>query len=152
MDVSRRLYRLEVREELKELRARYCYCVDEQNWEVFPDLFIENPTLDFGGMGVYEGQEGLDRFAHQFVDGQLSGSAHMLSNPILDIDEDAASGRWYVESPITFSDGSGAWRQGWYEDEYRRTDGEWKIASIEMRFVYVADYDEEDGWSDLQLL
>ncbi|WP_458210655.1 nuclear transport factor 2 family protein [Haladaptatus sp. NG-SE-30] len=152
MDETQRLRRLEAREAIKELRARYCYSIDEQDWDAFYDLFVADPTLDFGGMGVYEGSEGLARFAHQFVEGQLERSAHMLSNPILDVDVDGnrATGRWYVESPITFSDGSGAWRQGWYEDEYRYIDGEWKIATIEMRFVYTADYDE-GGWSDLRL-
>jgi hypothetical protein len=147
-----RLQRLVDREELKELRARYCYCVDEQDWEPFFDLFVPDPTLDFGGMGVYEGRDGLERFAAEFVEAQLEGSAHLLSNPILDIEGDEATGRWYVESPLTFADGSGAWRQGWYRDEYRRVDGAWKIDSITMRFVYTADYDDETGWSDLRLV
>jgi hypothetical protein len=103
-------------------------------------------------MGVYEGQEGLERFAAEFVEAQLESSAHMLSNPILEIDGNEATGRWYVESPLTFADGSGAWRQGWYRDEYRRLDGEWRIETIEMRFVYTADYDDETGWSDLRLI
>lgn len=147
-----RLQRLETREQLKELRAKYCYHVDEQNWEPFYELFVPDPTLDFGGMGVYEGQEGLERFAAEFVEAQLESSAHMLSNPILEIDGNEATGRWYVESPLTFADGSGAWRQGWYRDEYRRLDGEWRIETIEMRFVYTADYDDETGWSDLRLI
>jgi len=146
------LQRLADREDLKELRAKYCYYVDEQDWEPFVDLFVPDPTLDFGGMGVYEGQSGLERFAAEFVEGQLEGSAHMLSNPILEIDDDEATGRWYVESPLTFADGSGAWRQGWYRDEYQRVDGAWKINSITMRFVYTADYDDETGWSDLRLV
>lgn len=146
------LQRLADREELKELRAKYCYYVDEQDWEPFVDLFVPDPTLDFGGMGVYEGQDGLERFAAEFVEGQLEGSAHMLSNPILEIDGDEATGRWYVESPLTFADGSGAWRQGWYRDAYRRLDGAWKIDSITLRFVYTADYDDETGWSDLRLV
>lgn len=148
---TERLRRLETREQLKELRAKYCYYVDERNWGPFYDLFVEDPTLDFGGMGVYQGRDGLERFAHEFVEGQLEGSAHMLSNPILAVDGDEATGRWYVQSPLKFTDGSGAWRQGWYRDEYRRVEDEWHIGAIEMRFVYTADYDE-GGWSDLRLL
>lgn len=147
-----RLQRLETREQLKELRAKYCYYVDEQHWAPFFDLFVPDSTLDFGGMGVYEGRDGLERFAAEFVEAQLEGSAHMLSNPILEIEGDEATGRWYIESPLTFVDGTGGWRQGWYRDEYRRLDGTWKIESITMRFVYTADYDDETGWSDLRLL
>jgi hypothetical protein len=147
-----RLQRLVDREELKELRAKYCYYVDEQHWEPFFDLFVPDPTLDFGGMGVYEGRDGLERFAAEFVEGRLEGSAHMLSNPILEVDGDEATGRWYVEAPLTFADGTGAWRQGWYRDEYRRLDGDWLIGSITMRFLYTADYDEETGWGDLRLV
>lgn len=147
-----RLRRLEARERLKELRAKYCYCVDEQDWEPFFDLFVPEPTLDFGGMGVYEGQEGLERFATEFVEAQIERSVHVLSNPILEIDGDEATGRWYVESPLTFVDGNGAWRQGWYRDRYRRVDGTWHIDTVEMRFVYTADYDDKGGWSDFRAL
>lgn len=150
MSLEARVQRLEDREELKELRARYCYCVDTEDWESFFDLFTDDPVLDFGGMGVYEGRDGLEEFTREFVDAQLQGSAHMLTNPILDIDGDRATGKWYVEAPITFADGSGAWRQGYYRDEYRRVDRTWKIAHSTMRFLYTANFD--DGWSDLNLL
>jgi hypothetical protein len=50
------------------------------------------------------------------------------------------------------ADGSGAWRQGWYRDEYRRLDGEWRIDTMKMRFAYMADYDDENGWSDLRVI
>jgi len=149
MSVKKRLERLEAREELKELRAKYCYAVDTRNWDRFGELFTDDPVLDFGGMGTYEGQEGLAAFADEFVEGQLEGSVHMLSNPVLRIDGETATGRWYVQSPLTFADGTGGWRQGTYEDEYRKVGSDWHIDRIHLRFNYTADF--EDGqWTDLR--
>lgn len=153
MSVEDRLERLEAHLAVRDLRAKYCYAVDERDWDGFYDLFTADPVLDFGGMGVYEGREGLERFASEFVEGRLRGSAHLLANPLVDVDVDdqVSTGRWYVNSPITFADGTGAWRLGRYDDEYRRVDGDWRIARMRLRFVYAADYDGA-AWSDLRLV
>ncbi|WP_435158274.1 nuclear transport factor 2 family protein [Haladaptatus sp. DFWS20] len=146
-----RLDRIVSHLELREIRAKYCYAIDERDWNEFRTLFTDDPVLDFGAMGVYKGRDGLDRFINEFVENQLLGSAHLLANPLIEIDGDEATGAWYVNSPITFTDGTGAWRLGRYDDEYRRIDGRWRIDHIQLRFIYTADYDGET-WSDLCLV
>ncbi|WP_435361838.1 nuclear transport factor 2 family protein [Haloarchaeobius sp. DFWS5] len=149
--LSARVARLEARGALKELKAAYCYSIDARDWDRLRSLFTSDAVLDFGGLGTYEGDDGLDRFVREFVEANLDGSAHMVHNPVLDVDGDTATGRWYVESPVTYADGSGGWRQGVYDDEYRRVDGEWRFASVQMRFLYTADFGP-DGWPDVSLV
>lgn len=148
MSIEERLRRLEARGAIRELRAKYCYVVDEREWEKLNDLFTDDAVLDFGAMGVYEGRQGLERFATEFVDEQLQASAHLVANPMIEVDGNEATGRWYVNAPISFASGKGAWRIGRYADEYRRVGREWRIDHMRLRFVYTAEYDD-DGWTDL---
>jgi hypothetical protein len=154
MSLETRVARLEARERIKELKSAYCFAVDRQEWDGFHELFTHDVVLDFGTLGEYEGHDGIDRFTAEFVEETLQGSAHFLTNPIIDIDidDEIATGRWYVESPITFADGTAGWRQGRYDDEYHMVDNKWKIARSNMQFMYAADFDNEDGWSELELL
>lgn len=143
MSVEERLARLEAKDEIRELRANYCYHVDERDGEAFASLFAEDAVLDFGGAGRYAGRDELREFVDSVVPDHYAFIVHMVHNPVVEVDDDTATGRWYFEAPAT-ADGTDVWIQGRYADEYERVDGEWLFASVEARFNYVADYDE--GW------
>ncbi len=56
-------------------------------------------------------------------------TAHVVSNPLIDVEGDEATGRWYLMLAYRTPDGEVGWKQTTYEDEYRKADGEWKIVS-----------------------
>ncbi|MFB6142197.1 MAG: nuclear transport factor 2 family protein [Halorientalis sp.] len=145
MSVEQRLERLESREEIKELRAEYCYCVDDTDGEAFAALFTEDATLDFGSAGTYTGHEELREFVDSVVPEHYEFIVHMVHNPVIDVDGDTATGRWYFEAPCT-SGGTDMWIQGVYDEAYERVDGAWRFADVEATFNYVAEYDE--GWGE----
>lgn len=146
-DLASRVARLEDREAIRRVRYEYCYAVDMQDWDALVDLFTADATLDYGGLGTYDGHEGVREFGSEFVEANLEATAHAVHLPILDVDGGEATGQWYVTSPVTYADGSGGFRWGRYDERYRREDGDWKIADLRLRFVYALDYGE-DGWSD----
>ena len=41
-DLEKRIRRLEDREAIKELKARYWYCIERKLWNELPDLFTED--------------------------------------------------------------------------------------------------------------
>jgi len=147
--LEERLTRLEYREEIRELRATYCYRTDRRDWDGYAALFTEDAHLDFGPVGEFDGREEIRGFAEHVVGANHPFLSHMLHNPIIDVDVEAgtATGQWYFEVPCTFEDGSAGWIQGTYDDEYVREDGEWLFASIVADFNYFADY--EEGWADV---
>jgi ketosteroid isomerase-like protein len=147
MDVKERLTRLEHRETIKELRAEYCYRIDQRDWDEYAALFTDDALLDFGPVGTFEGKEAVRDFAENVVGAEHPFLAHMVHNPIISIDNETATGQWYFEVPCTFSDGSAGWLQGKYEDEYAYDDSIWKFSSIIADFNYLAEYDE--GWVEL---
>lgn len=144
MSVEARLARLEARAEIEELRANYCYHVDDGNGEAFASLFAEDAVLDFGSAGTYAGHEELREFVGSAVPDHYEFIVHMVHNPVVEVDGDAATGRWYFEAPATTTGGTAVWIQGRYDDEYVRAEGEWLFAAVTARFNYVADYD--GGW------
>ena len=144
MNVDERLTRLEHREAIKELRAAYCYRIDERDWDGFADLFVEDAAVDFGPIGTFED---VRHFAEDVVGREHPFLSHMIHNPIIEIDGETATGRWYFEVPCTFRDGSAGWIQGVYHDEYEFDGDEWLFSAIVADFNYFAEY--ESGWADI---
>jgi ketosteroid isomerase-like protein len=132
------------REQIKELRASYCYAIDNADWETFNSIFIESPVLDYGArIGRREGQEGI-KAVFDFVREHIDASSHMITNPKLEVDGDTATGRWYVDARESFTDGTTGITQGEYNDIYHRVDGEWKIAEIDFDVQYQFIFDEDE--------
>lgn len=162
MSIDERVSRLEANESIRRLKHAYCYRLDDRDWEGFLQLFTDDATLDYGGLGTYEGREGVREFAEEFVAEHLEATAHAVHNGVIDVGsggadgaddtgvagEDTATGRWYVTSFITLPDRTSGFRMGNYDERYRRVDDAWKITSLRLRFLYSADYDV--GWPDLE--
>ncbi|WP_254810992.1 nuclear transport factor 2 family protein [Natronosalvus amylolyticus] len=151
---------------INDCKAQYCYLIDDWELEALPSLFTEDTTLDYGGLGTYEGHEGVREFT-EVIEETLERTTHLLTNPLIDVgqgpdiesegDENAtnsenatedepthATGRWYVFSTITYADGSSGVRVGTYRDEYRRVDDQWLIAKSQLRFTHSVDYEDTD--------
>ena len=142
-----RLRRLEDRFDIQAVRYRYCYAVDERDWDALVSLFTEDASLEYDGIGTYHGHAGVREFGTDFVERSLATSAHGVHNPLISLHGDEATGKWYVTAPITTVDGTGGFRWGRYDERYRRVDDEWRIAELRLQFIYAMDYGEE-GWSD----
>lgn len=147
MDLESRIRLLEAREAIKELRAEYCYRIDDRDWDGFTELFTEDAHLDFGPIGTFDGHAAIREFAEHIVGERQPFLSHMLHNPQLEINEETATGRWYFEVPCTFDDGDAGWIQGRYRDAYARPAERWLFSSVTARFNYIARYD--DGWADI---
>lgn len=147
MSLEDRLTRLEHRTAIEELRASYCYRIDERDWDGFAELFAGDAHLSFGPVGEFEGREEVRHFAEHVVGARHPFLSHMIHNPVIEIDGESATGSWYFEVPCTFEDGSAGWIQGIYRDEYVLEDGAWLFASVCAEFNYFAAY--EEGWSEI---
>lgn len=145
MSLEERLARLEAKDAIEELRATYCYHIDDGNGAAFASLFTADATLDFGPAGTYTGHEELREFADEVVPSQYAFIVHMVHNPVIEVEGDTATGRWYFEAPAT-ADGEAQWIQGEYHEEYTTVDGQWRFADVQAAFNYVADYG--DGWAE----
>ena len=146
-ELDRRLTRLEDKQEIRELKYRYCYYFHEMNWDSWKELFAEDATVvvEREAIGTLEGPDGLDEFA-EIVEGSYQWLIHMVHNPVIEIDGRRATGKWVFEVPAVLEDGTPQWLSGIYDEEYEVVDGEWKYTKVHGSFNYRADYDE--GWAD----
>ncbi len=136
-------------EEIKQLKARYCYLVDERRWDELAELWTEDAVAHYGFWGDFSGKEEImEKFFRGMVEPAASFFVHMVHNPVIKVQGDFATGSWYLtaQSTSTFTGTNQAvWVMGRYDDEYQRVGGAWKIKVLNFEFKYFTPY--EEGWA-----
>ncbi len=89
-----------------------------------------------GPFGAGEGRAGLlAALAKVLGSARWSMSFHTLSNPVLEVDGDRATGRWYMNAAVVMREDPASGIQQLffrYEDDYVRTPQGWKIQRCRM--------------------
>jgi ketosteroid isomerase-like protein len=151
--VEARLRRLEDREAIRELRANYCFLVDDGRFdELVEQRFAEDAACHFraadGSRDVFQGRgraELLPFFAGM-VAGLLSRMSHTVHNHRISLDGDEASGDCYFELTATEkATGEDVVGAGRYVDRYRRVEGRWLFSERRADLFYIAS--RARGWS-----
>ena len=133
-----RLERLEDIEAIRRLKAAYCAaCDDDHNGEAVAALFVEDGTWQqagkIGSAGTEPklGKESIAEFMFSLrTAGFIRHSAHMVTNPVIDVSGDEARGSWRFIMVYSHIDGSFVRIIGHYEDEYVRREGKWYFRSL----------------------
>jgi hypothetical protein len=129
-------------EAIKQLKADYFFLMDTKQWERWEELF----TADLRVVGPRRIQEGRDRFT-AFVREHLEEvlSCHFGFMPVIEIiDEENARGRWSMFDDLRLPAGH-PWCEehsrrlgyGYYEEEYRRQEGGWRISFLNLSRLHV---------------
>ena len=133
-----RLERVEDIEAIRRLKAAYCAaCDDDHDGEAVAALFIENGTWQqtgkVGSAGAEPkiGKESIAEFMFSLrTAGFIRNSAHMVTNPVIDVSGDEAKGSWRFLMVYSHIDGSFVRIIGHYEDKYVRRGGKWYFQSL----------------------
>ncbi|WTW93888.1 nuclear transport factor 2 family protein [Streptomycetaceae bacterium NBC_01309] len=118
-------------EEIRTLKARYFRLMDTKDWKALREVFTDDARMDIDGFVT----DGGDAIA-AFMSGVLASvrTVHHGHMPEITFADDGhAQGIWamydYVEFPHDGEgDPQGLKGYGHYHDEYRRQNGEWRIA------------------------
>ena len=145
-DVAAKVLWLVDIEEIKQLKARYAAaCDDDYNADSTAALFTDDAIWDGGMMGYAAGCEEIRRFFSAAPD-VVAFAVHGLSNPLIEIDGDRATGRWYLHQPMTMKDSQACfWFCAQYEDEYVRTADGWKFQHVKVIARAFTPYEEGFG-------
>jgi len=114
-----------------QLKNEYCHRIDSGDYAGWADLFTEEGTFAAGEEPI-EGREALQSFGENVFDEQYERTAHVVTNPVVEVDGDRAAGRFYLRFVTEDPDGEVGWRHSHYEDELRRVDGEWRFESVSV--------------------
>ncbi|MFC6719866.1 nuclear transport factor 2 family protein [Natrialbaceae archaeon GCM10025810] len=114
------------------LRSAYSHAIDRAidtgDWDEFVSLYANDAVVDYP-QETLRGRDEIEAFGRGLEE-MYEFSVHTAQMPRIDIDRDEAAGRWYMLVFYIATDGSEGYVLGWYDDEYRRIDGEWKFDRI----------------------
>lgn len=134
--IASRLARLEATEAIRNLKARYLTACDLKQVEVMRGCFIEGKmVLDYGPVGFFNSAEELVEMYSKFACNEHVLDVHLGGNPQIEIiDDNHARGTWCLHFfQIHTAANTVLQLGGYYDDEYVRIDGEWKISSCRFK-------------------
>ncbi|WP_322056252.1 nuclear transport factor 2 family protein [Paraburkholderia sp. J63] len=127
-----RLRALEDADAIRSLKARYLACCDMKDPQGMRECFAAGLVrIDYGAIGVFD-----DRDALVAVFERLGCHSHIVEmhhgvNPQIDVlDDRHARGTWGLHyQRLDTRERAFTQLGAYYEDEYRKIDGKWKIAA-----------------------
>lgn len=149
-DILKRIDRLESRNAIMEIIAKYCKACDDRDMPLLSSIFAENAevhSLD----GMMEGvgrDEIMQMYRRRFA--VLDISVHWTHDTIItfdDSDPDRATGEVFCHAE-THRNGETLVGSLRYDDEYRRVADTWQFSRRVLKFLYyvpVEEYSEALG-------
>ena len=138
---------------IEDLQARYLFALDFQDPEAYANTFTEDGVLDYGA-GKIRGRDAI----REMVAGMRAGSErqraedasglrpargrHNITNIVLDIDGDRATGTayWFHMGNANPERGAQLNSFGHYEDELVKVDGQWLFSLRKIYNEQVAEW------------
>ncbi|MCP5055948.1 MAG: nuclear transport factor 2 family protein [bacterium] len=123
---------LQAIEAIKQLKHKYMRCVDQKRWDELEQLLTEDASCAYsGGKYAFQGREAIMEFLSGSMSRDSFVSCHRVTQPEITLtSETTATGIWALEDVVIDTENEftlhGA---AFYEDEYVRIDGAWKIRS-----------------------
>jgi hypothetical protein len=125
------------------LKYRYMRLLDTKQWDEFATLFAEDATADYNGLVFDTPTSLVDYMRNNLGEGFIT--MHQVHHPEIDVDEDTASGHWYLHDKVIVD----AFRFGLegaaiYTDRYVRTADGWRIQHTEYERTYELTWSLDD--------
>ena len=150
-DLAARLDRLESIQEITKLKHTYWHYNDVGLLgDKIAPLFSEDGVWSNEELGHYEGREAIKTFFNG-ASAILPFCAHVGMNAIIDVDGDAAIGKWRCLLLGTFvEDGLGKSRLILidYLDDFVRLDGRWLIKKLDILFNFNVEFGQSWAGSE----
>ena len=124
--------------EICNLKARYCRCLDTQDWDGFAAVFTDDFILDTsaaGGLRV-EGREAAVTYVRSSIN-QDTFTTHHIHAPEIEVDGDTATGIWAMQDRNIWPNGRKLLGFGHYHERYLRVASVWRIAESKLTRINV---------------
>lgn len=133
-------------EAIRALKYRYAQlCDDGYPADELAELFTADAVWHGDPLGKYEGREAIRAFFAATPE-MLLFAAHYLTNPVIEVAGDTATGSWYLWEPLVARRTSQAyWLMARYADVYRREADGWKFASMTLLVKSFTPYEQGPG-------
>jgi ketosteroid isomerase-like protein len=141
----------EERYAIERLKYRYMRYLDTKDWAGMAEVFTEDAVGEWSGGKIRkEGAASILEFFRESMDSPQFLSSHRVHQPEIDLHSDTeASAIWALEDTVVMRE-YGLLLQGaaFYEDDYRKVDGIWKISRTGYRrtFEYIVPTESLPGF------
>jgi ketosteroid isomerase-like protein len=110
-------------------------------------MFVEDGIWDGTPVAGYaKGREQIRELFQKFA--AVPFIIHYVTNPLIEVDGDTATGHWHALVTATTPDRAALWSLGMYDEKYVRTAEGWKIQTL--RFISAANSPYDLGWAEKQ--
>jgi hypothetical protein len=128
-------------EAIKRLKARYCRCIDYDDWAGLRALVADDAVIHLSS-GVVRGADAFVEKIKLSHTNATTRTVHHCHMPDITITRDGeASGYWalFDYADRRWADGRREAYQGYgyYAERYRRINGEWKLTSMRLHRIRV---------------
>jgi len=150
-DLEARIARLEAIHDIRNLMADYTHNFDAgwpgagQDSAKVGSLFTEDGIWEVDSLGQTVGRAAIQEWCATHGH-SAEMSLHIVMNPKIDVDGDAAEGSWAGLIPMVSPTGVALWVGGRYECSFVRQGGDWKIAHLKFFTAFNTPY--EVGFAD----
>jgi hypothetical protein len=124
---------------IQQLKHRYLRSLDTKDWEGMRSCLAEDCQASYGG-GAKElsGRDAILGFLTESMGSEGMLTSHRCTQPEIELTgPDTATGRWALEDVVIHQDyGVTIHGASFYEDTYRKVDGEWQVASTGYKRTY----------------
>ncbi|MCP4574690.1 MAG: nuclear transport factor 2 family protein [Deltaproteobacteria bacterium] len=134
---------LEDIEAIKKLKHKYMRCVDTKQLNDLKDCFVDDASAAYaGGKYSFKGRDNIVAFLRNMMPETLI-TMHIAFHPEIEITGDTtAKGSWGFQDYLIEQTSNVSLRgYAYYQDEYVKVDGQWKIKSTGYKRVF------EESWS-----
>ncbi len=144
-EMENRLKTLEDIESIKQLQVHYVNSLTTANWDDAMDCFAENSVVDFGNRFARGKPEISKLFREQISEMHVGLEGTFVVHPVVSVQGDKAQGSWLLyiqfcrprdlpsDMKSIMGDEMPDWMQGFYEMEYVKENGKWKISLLKWR-------------------
>lgn len=145
-DLAARMKRFEEVEAIKRLKHKYFRCLDQKKWDELSTCFAEDAVSSYhGGRYRFEGRDKIMEFLSRSLTARRVGM-HQGHHPEIELTSDTtATGIWEAEAYLMdLKENTTLHEVTFYQDEYVKADGQWKIKSTGYTNVFEETWDRAD--------
>lgn len=123
---------------IQKLKYAYGRFLDTKDFAAMCALMTEDVTVAYGGGAItLTGRAAVEDYLAHAMGSPTMLSSHVFSHPEIEVDGDAATGRWALQDVVILDDLDLAIRgASLYDDRYVRVDGRWLIKHTGYRRLY----------------
>ncbi|MBI3784397.1 MAG: nuclear transport factor 2 family protein [Deltaproteobacteria bacterium] len=126
-------------EAIKRLKYRYLRCLDQKRWDELADCFTVDARVSYGdGQYSFAGRERIMEFLRDALSATTKLTSHRCHQPEIDvIGPTAATATWALDDVVIDTEAQITLRgAAFYEDQYVKEGGQWKISFTGYKRLY----------------